>query len=89
MFLPGEFHGQRTLAGYSPWGRKETRLSNYHSMVHELTASHLVNRRALKGLYKMGGFYKQKEGGARRKERIVCGQAILLWGKETGEVFIM
>ena len=20
VFLPGEFHGQRTLAGYSPWG---------------------------------------------------------------------
>ena len=23
VFLPGEFHGQRTLAGYSPWGCKE------------------------------------------------------------------
>ena len=23
MFLPGEFHGQRSLAGYRPWGRKE------------------------------------------------------------------
>ena len=22
VFLPGEFHGQRSLAGYSPWGRK-------------------------------------------------------------------
>ena len=21
-FLPGEFHGQRSLAGYSPWGPK-------------------------------------------------------------------
>ena len=21
--MPGEFHGQRSLAGYSPWGRKE------------------------------------------------------------------
>ena len=20
---PGEFHGQRSLVGYSPWGRKE------------------------------------------------------------------
>ena len=24
VFLPGEFHGQRTLAGYSPWGHKES-----------------------------------------------------------------
>ena len=23
VFLPGEFHGQRSLVGYSPWGRKE------------------------------------------------------------------
>ena len=23
LFLPGEFHGQRSLAGYSPWGRQE------------------------------------------------------------------
>ena len=21
--LPGEFHGQRSLVGYSPWGHKE------------------------------------------------------------------
>ena len=24
VFLPGEFHGQRTLEVYSPWGRKES-----------------------------------------------------------------
>ena len=23
-FLPGEFHGQRCLAGYSPWSCKES-----------------------------------------------------------------
>ena len=23
VFLSGEFHGQRILVGYSPWGRKE------------------------------------------------------------------
>ena len=23
VFLPGEFHGQRSLVGYSPWGHKE------------------------------------------------------------------
>ena len=23
-FLPGELHGQRSLVGYSPWGRKES-----------------------------------------------------------------
>ena len=24
VFLPGEFHRQRSLAGYSPWGRRES-----------------------------------------------------------------
>ena len=29
VFLPGESHGQRNLAGYSPWGHKsQTRLSD-------------------------------------------------------------
>ena len=23
-FLPGEFHGQKSLAGYSPWGHEES-----------------------------------------------------------------
>ena len=23
VFLPGEFHGQRSLAGYSPWDHEE------------------------------------------------------------------
>ena len=23
VFLPGEFHGQRSLVGYSSWGKKE------------------------------------------------------------------
>ena len=23
MFLPGKFHGQRSLAGYSPWGHRK------------------------------------------------------------------
>ena len=33
LFLPGEFHGQRRLAGYSPWGHKES------DMTEQLTLS--------------------------------------------------
>ena len=29
VFLPGEFHGQRSLAGYTPWGRKESGTIKY------------------------------------------------------------
>ena len=35
VFLPGEFHGQRSPVGYSPWGRKES------DMIERLTPSHL------------------------------------------------
>ena len=27
VFLPGKSHGQRSLAGYSPWGRKESNMT--------------------------------------------------------------
>ena len=27
VFLPGEFHGQKSLAGHSPWGHKELDMS--------------------------------------------------------------
>ena len=33
VFLPGEFHGQRSRAGYSLWGRKEL------DMIEQLTLS--------------------------------------------------
>ena len=32
VLLPGKSHGQRSLVGYSPWGRKETRLSDFTSL---------------------------------------------------------
>ena len=32
--LPGEFHGQRSLAGYSPWGHKESDTTEQLSTAH-------------------------------------------------------
>ena len=37
VFLPGEFHGQKSLVGYSPWGHKEL------DMTERLTLSALSN----------------------------------------------
>ena len=34
VFLPGEFHGQRNLAGYSPWGHKELDMTKRHTHTH-------------------------------------------------------
>ena len=35
VFLPGESHGQRSLAGYSPWGHR-VRMTEQLSMQHAL-----------------------------------------------------
>ena len=37
VFLPGEFHGQRNLAGYSPWGGRES--DTTHQLTHSLSGS--------------------------------------------------
>ena len=38
VLLPGKSHGQRSLVGYSPWGRKELDTTErFHSLTHSLT----------------------------------------------------
>ena len=37
VFLPGEFYGQRSLAGYSPWGHKESDTAEQHTHTHTHT----------------------------------------------------
>ena len=36
VFLPGEFHGQRSLVAYSPWGRKELDISEQITVIQYL-----------------------------------------------------
>ena len=47
IFLPGEFHGQRSLAGYSPWGCKES------DTTEQLTHTPLENTEVLYFLTKI------------------------------------
>ena len=39
IFLPGELHGQRSLAGYSPWGRKELDMTERLTLTYFLFPS--------------------------------------------------
>ena len=34
VFLPGKSHGQRSLAGYNPWGRKELDMTELTKQAH-------------------------------------------------------
>ena len=51
VFLPGEFHGQRSLVGYSPWGLKEPDMNEQrllqlliHGMSRESTNRLHINK---------------------------------------------
>ena len=55
VFLPGKSHGQRSLAGYSPWGRKESDTSyqlsnstNLKTMVLSVLACFILFRDLLR-----------------------------------------
>ena len=39
VFLPGAFHGQRSLAGYCPWGRKESDTTERLTQTRPLNSS--------------------------------------------------
>ena len=56
VFLTGISHGQRSLVGYSPWGRKESdtteQLTHTHTHTHTRYMARLVHRE-----------YKDEEGG--------------------------
>ena len=60
VFLPGEVHGQRSLAGYSPWGRKsQTRLkrlsSSSSSLVGKESACNAEDPGSIPGLGRSAG----------------------------------
>ena len=43
IFLPGEFHGQRSLAGYSPWGCKELDMTEQLAFIQRWQKSYFRN----------------------------------------------
>ena len=60
--LPGQFHGQRSLAGYSPWVRNESdmteRLTQTHTLLQKLSYvcfqhyfTHIISTLAASGSY--------------------------------------
>ena len=47
MFLPGKFHGQRSLVGYSPWGHKELDMTEHIYMIMAMTITLCVATREM------------------------------------------
>ena len=61
IFLPGEFHGHRSLTGYSPWDHKES------DRTDRLTFSHsLLKRKGIARLLRVKRLRKGEESRWRR-----------------------
>ena len=57
VFLPGEFHGQRGLVGYSPWGHKESDMTEW------LTLTLMETQTLSTDLWSWLGMGEDREGG--------------------------
>ena len=88
VFLPGESHGQRSLAGYSPWGRKEPVTTEwlstckwYHKVLLVLLSiySHLKKNSNSKSYLKRIEHFI----GALRKKKKLKGNRIVTKRKNT------
>ena len=55
VFLPVEFHGQRCLDSYSPWGFKESDTTERLTYTHTHTHTHTPLRWPPKFHYRLGG----------------------------------
>ena len=57
VFLAGEFHGQRNLVGYSPWGQKESDMTEQPSTHTPLLLSQTLTCSPLPALQMTGGYF--------------------------------
>ena len=60
VFLPGEFHGERSLVGYSPWGCKELDMTEWSDQHFHFFTSRLDGRSSGPGT-KLGEEWRQNK----------------------------
>ena len=63
IFLPGEFHEQNNLVGYSPWGHKESDTTKRYTHTHTHTHPHpLISEPILSPVYLNAGHIHRTSG---------------------------
>ena len=80
LFLPGEFHGQRSLVGYCPWGCKELDVTNaftFHkiAMFLQLGFLYLCKVSEDKSLVVFGRTLREVRGGVLLECRVTVAQS--------------
>ena len=48
VLLPGKFHDQRSLVGYSPWDPKESDMTEHARMLYNIYSTSGIHSKALK-----------------------------------------
>ena len=78
VLLPGKFHGQRILVGYSPWGRKESNMTewlHFHYLwillTHQKSDFKITEKKRFKNMTLMLKRLKQKLKSMRKMLEIV------------------
>ena len=86
IFLPGKFHRQRSLVGYSPWGRKELDTMEWlrtqtHTMVQGLAQDEDTETdrigQGFKSLINRTQWWILKKGWGKRHQKLTC--SCLIW----------
>ena len=84
IFLPGESHGQRNLAGYSPWGCKEldtTEQLNTHTHFFDIFSQVALIAQTVKNLPAVQETQVQSLGqGDPLEKGMATHSSILAWG---------
>ena len=75
VFLPGESHGQRSLAGYSPWGRSESDTSEVTAHTRERSQSEKTMFSVIPTLW------RSRKANMDTVKRSVAAEA---WGQKAG-----
>ena len=72
VFLPGESHGQRRLVGYSPWGCKESDMTEDLARTHALYPTNLCKTRNAALKTKSTYPLKQSHSPVQKQEELGC-----------------
>ena len=76
VFLPGKFHGQRSLAGYRPWGHNESDMNNWATSTFHIVLLITTTKQyyCFGGMRKMNGEFIEDV----KAEKSVCVSCYLL-----------
>ena len=81
VFLPGEFHGQRSLAGCSPWGHKELDMTKQLSTQGCVVKTKWLNFHMTKSLEKLAQHANERTSTMWYLDLLELGHASLVGAK--------